>query len=134
MHRLQQSFKKEENNGENQEQHEDVLAQNCWDQGTLQCRRGNYTDAFTSFRRALDSRVKLFDYTAALESHKRALDIGIKLFGEEHPETANSYHEVGVTQHSLSDYTAALESNKRDLDIRIKLLGEEHPKTADSYH
>ena len=64
---------------------------------------------------------------------KRALDIRIKLFGEEHPMTADSYHSLGVTQHSLSDYTAALESAKRALDIRIKLFGEEHPMTADSY-
>ena len=72
-------------------------------------------------------------YTAALESAKRALDIRIKLFGEEHPMTADSYHNIGATQHSLSDYTAALESAKCALDIRIKLFGEEHPKTADSY-
>ena len=62
-----------------------------------------------------------------------ALHIRIKLFGEEHPETADSYHSVAVTQHSLSDYSAALESAKRALDIRIKLFGEEHPETADSY-
>ena len=153
---LQQSVKTEENHGENQEKHEDALAQSYWEKGDFQCRRGNLTDAITSFRRALDSRVKLFgeehyktaesyhsvgvtqhslsDYTAALESAKRALDIRIKLFGEEHPETADSFHSVGVTQHSLGDYTSALESKKRALDIRIKLFGEEHPKTADSYH
>ena len=57
----------------------------------------------------------------------RALDIRIKLFGEEHPKTADSYHSIGVTQHTLIDYTAAL-------DIRIKLFGKEHPKTAESHH
>jgi len=56
------------------------------------------------------------------------------LFGEEHPNTAESYHLVGVTQHSLGDYTAALESKKRALDITIKLFGEERPNTAASYH
>ena len=153
---LQQSVKREENTGENQEQHEDALAKSYLDQGIIQYRRGNFTDAIASFRRALDNRVKLFgeehyktaesyhsvgvtqhslsDYTAALESVKRALDIRIKLFGEEHPKTADSYHSVGVTQHSMSDYTAALESKKRALDIRIKLFGEENSETADSYH
>ena len=48
--------------------------------------------------------------------------------------TADSYHSVGVTKHSLGNYTAALESHRRALDIRIKSFGEEHPKTADSYH
>ena len=49
-------------------------------------------------------------------------------------KTADSYHLIGVTQHSLSDYTAALESKKRALDIRIKLFGKEHPETADIYY
>ena len=75
----------------------------------------------------------LSDYTAALESAKRALDIRIKFFGEEHSETAESYHLVGIIQHSLSDYTAAFESAKRDFDIRTKLFGEEHSETAESY-
>ena len=41
-------------------------------------------------------------------------------------KTADSYHSVGVTQHSLGNYTAALDSEKRALNIRIKLCGEEH--------
>ena len=153
---LQQRNEREENNSESQEHHEEALAQNYWDQGNIQGRRDNYTEAITSFTRALDMRLQLFgedhpktadsyhsvgvtqhslsDYIAALESKKRALDIRFKLFGEDHAETANSYHSVGVTQHSLSDYTAALESAKRALDIRIKLFDDDHPETADCCH
>ena len=153
---LQQNEKGKETNAESQERHEEALAQNYMELGHIQCEKGNYTEATTSFTRARDMRIKLFgeehsktadsyhlvavtqhslsDYIAALESAKRALGIRIKLFGEEHSETADSYHEVGVIQHSLSDYTAALESKKRALEIRIKLFGEEHSKTADSYH
>jgi len=153
---LQQSDEKKDKNGKSQEQQEKALAKNYFDLGNIQYRKGNYTEATTSFTRSLNIRIKLFgeehsetadsyhllgatqhclsDYTAALESYKRALDIRIKLFGEEHPETADSYHSLGVTQHCLSDYTAALESDKRALDIRIKLFGEQHPETADSYH
>ena len=90
------------------------LAQNYWGLDNIQFEGINYAEAVTLF--------------------KRAPQIIIKLFGEEHSKTADSYHLVGVTQHSLSDYTAALESRKRALDIRIKLFGEEHYKTADSYH
>ena len=153
---VQQSNEREENNSESQEQHEEALAQNYWDQGNIQRRRGNHTEAITSFTRALDMRLQLFgedhpktadsyhsvgltqhslsDYIAALESKKRALDIRIKYFGVDHPKTADSYHSVGVTKHSLSDYTAAIELAKRALDIRIKLFGEDHPDTADSYY
>ena len=153
---LQRNDKTKETDGESQERHEEALAQNYMELGYIQCGKGNYTEAITSFTRALEMRIKLFgkehpktadsyhsvgvtqhslgDYSAALESKKRALDIRIKLFGEEHQESAESYHSVGVTQHSLMDYTSALESEKRALDIRIKLFGEEHPITANSYH
>ena len=55
------------------------------------------------------------------ESKKRALAITLKLFGEEHSNTANSYHELGVTQHSQGDYAAAAESARRALAIRLKI-------------
>ena len=152
---LQRNDKRKETNGERQKRHEEALAQNYMELGYSQCGKGNYTEAITSFTRALNMRINLFgeehsktadsyhevgvtqhlrgNNTAALESAKRALDIRIKLFGEEHPETADSYHSVGVKQHSLRDYTAALESAKRALDIRIKLFGEEHSETAESH-
>ena len=44
----------------------------------------------------------------------------IKLFGEEHESTADSYRELGVTQHQMKDYKAALQSKQRALAIRIK--------------
>ena len=56
------------------------------------------------------------------------------MFGEENFKTAESYHSVGVAQHSLGYLTTALESHKRALEIRVKLLGEKHSETADSYH
>ena len=70
---------------------------------------------------------------SALQPHERALDITVKLFGEEHPDTAQSYSALGVTQHALGNFSSALQSNQRALDIRVKLFGEEHPDTAQSY-
>ena len=75
----------------------------------------------------------MHDYKAALYSHKRALAIRIKLFGEEHESTADSYRELGVTQHQILDYKAALQSHQRALDMHIKLFGKENQSTADSY-
>ena len=57
----------------------------------------------------------------------------VKLFGEEHPDTAQSYFNLGVTQHALGNLSSALQSKQRALDIRVKLFGEEHPDTAQSY-
>ena len=70
---------------------------------------------------------------AGLQSFQRALDIRVKLFGEEHPDTAECYFSIGVTQHALGDFLSALESKQRALDIRVKLYGEEHPDTAELY-
>ena len=58
----------------------------------------------------------------------------IKLFGEDHASTAESYHSLGVTQHSFGDFSSALQSDQRALDVRIKLFGEDHAITAESYH
>ena len=74
------------------------------------------------------------NHVEAFESEKRALNIRLKVLGEEHSQTAHSYHSLGATQHSLGDFVSALESNKRALNIRLKVLGEEHSETADSYH
>ena len=71
--------------------------------------------------------------SSALQSKQRALDIRVKLFGEEHPDTAQSYLTLGVTQYALGNISSALQSNQRALDIRVKLFGEEHPDTAQSY-
>ena len=152
---LQFSMREKQNTTVSREQHEEALAQNYLDQAAIQHRRGNYSEALNSKKRALNIRLRLFcekhpktansfyevgvtqhclgDYIHALESKKCALDIRRRLFGEEHSETADSYHSVGVTQHSLGDYISALESKTRALDIRRKLFGE-HKMTANSYH
>lgn len=51
------------------------------------------------------------------------------LSGEEHPNAAQSYFSIGVTQHA-GDVLSALQSVQRALDIRVKLFGKEHPDTA----
>ena len=53
--------------------------------------------------------------------------------GEERERTADSFRDLGETQHQVYDYNTALQSHKRALAIRIKLFGEEHERTADSY-
>ena len=70
------------------------------------------------------------DFTSAIQSDQRALDIRLKLFGEEHSNTANSYHSFGVTQHEHGDFTSAIQSQQRAIDSRLKLFGEEHSSTG----
>ena len=54
----------------------------------------------------------LGDYTLATESHKQALNIRQKVLGEDQKNTAESYHELGLTQDVLRDYTSATESQQ----------------------
>ena len=52
---------------------------------------------------------------------------------EKNTHPTNSYHSLGITQHSLRDFNAALDSKQHALNIRLKLFGENHASTADSY-
>ena len=47
--------------------------------------------------------------------------------------TADSYGDLGVTQHQLGGYTSDLQSHQHALHVRRKLSGEKHARTADSY-
>ena len=73
------------------------------------------------------------NYSGAIQSFQRALDVAIGLFGEEHPDTAECYFSIGVTQHALGNFSSARQSTQRGLDItRRRLFGEEHRDTAES--
>ena len=48
------------------------------------------------------------NHVEALESEKSALDIRLKVLGEEHLQTASSYHSLAATQHSLGDFSQPL--------------------------
>ena len=71
--------------------------------------------------------------SGALQSRQRATDIAIERFGAEHPNTADSYHTLGITQHLLGDFTSALRSLQKALNIRQVVLGNDHLGTADIY-
>ena len=79
-------------------------------------------------------KYQLLHYRSALESHLRALTVTRKLYGEDHARTADSYHQLGITQRDLRDLPSAIDSHQRALNITRKLFGEEHPRTADNYH
>ena len=73
-------------------------------------------------------------YSEAFKAQQQVLGLSISLEEEEHANTADSYHGLGVTHHSLGDLKAAIDSLQHALEIRLKLFGEEHASTADSYH
>lgn len=127
-----------------------------WLQGYPPFHRGQYRVAHDWVKRALDlHRGKrlpdeeleanlLDDYAASLMAaggdlnealHKatEALEIRRRVLGEEHPDTATSWSNVGGAYGALGRYGKALEYSQRALEIRCRVLGEEHPATATSW-
>ena len=70
----------------------------------------------------------------ALEFEKKALDIQLVLFGENHPDVATSYNNIGFTYGELGDNQKKLEYEEKALKIRVSLFGSIHPDVADSYN
>jgi tetratricopeptide (TPR) repeat protein len=54
--------------------------------------------------------------------------------GKDHPDTAQSYNNIGLVYYNQEDYAKALEYYQEALDIQEKVLGKEHPHTATSYN
>ena len=77
---------------------------------------------------------KICHYQQALTSYTEALKIQKKLVGEQHPDTAKSYNEMGLTYYMLGKYSSALEYFKKALDIRQSILKVDHPDIATSYN
>lgn len=70
----------------------------------------------------------------ALEYEEKALDIRLSLFGNEHPDTADSYNNIGGTYAGLGNHQRALEYQEKAFEIRLNIFGEKHPDTATSYN
>jgi len=66
----------------------------------------------------------------ALEYHLKALDIRKLIYGENRPEVAISYMNIGSAYYSQGDETKALEYYMKSLDIRKAIYGENHPDVA----
>ena len=57
-----------------------------------------------------------------------------RVLGMEHPDTATTYNDIGLTFKKQGDYLKALEYYFKAVDIRKKILGKEHLDTATSYN
>jgi tetratricopeptide (TPR) repeat protein len=68
-------------------------------------------------------------YDEARQFHERALAVREKVYGEEHPSTANSLNNLGITLHEQGKHDEARRYYERALAIYEKIHGEEHPVT-----
>ncbi|MCC8076549.1 MAG: tetratricopeptide repeat protein [Clostridiales bacterium] len=84
--------------------------------------------------KGIDSVIEEFQECAILQSisgryHKDALDIRLKVLGENHPDTANSYNDLGVVYVRQGKYDEAVELFLKAWKIWQEKLGPEHPHT-----
>ena len=56
------------------------------------------------------------------------------MFGENHPDVAESYNNIGNVFRILNDYVRASEYLQHALDIRKQVFGEAHHYVAESYN
>lgn len=74
------------------------------------------------------------DYTEALDYGLKALSIREKVLGQEHPDTATAYNNIGGVYYAMGDYPQALIYYQQALTICEKVLGKEHIDTATPYN
>jgi CHAT domain-containing protein len=73
-------------------------------------------------------------YAKALPLWQERLKWCRQVLGEEHPDTAQSYHNVAFDLNAQGQYAEAGPLYQKALDICRKTLGEDHPHTATSYN
>jgi len=73
-------------------------------------------------------------YVASQLLLEKALRISERLFGDDHPETAKSYHNLATNLDARGKHATAQPLLEKALEIRLRLLGEDHPETAKSYN
>ncbi|MBA4348538.1 MAG: kinesin [Thermodesulfovibrio sp.] len=71
-------------------------------------------------------------YNEAINYIKMSLDIVEKALGIEHPDVAESLHNLAVLYRLTSRYSEAEPLHKRSLEIYEKTLGKDHPDVATS--
>jgi tetratricopeptide (TPR) repeat protein len=72
----------------------------------------------------------------AVELHycENSLAIRLKTLGDEHPDVAFSYNNIGSIWKRKGKFDKALEFYEKSLVIRLKVHGDQHPSTCASYN
>ena len=73
-------------------------------------------------------------YEDCLRVRTELLKLKSSVFGENHPDVASSYNNIGIVYYAMGDYSKALEYYEKDLKIGLSVLGENHPDVAKSYN
>ena len=67
--------------------------------------------------------------TKAIEYLEKSLVIDLKVFGDQHPNVAIDYNNLGLAYSALSDANKAIEYLEKSLEVLITIYGKDHPST-----
>ena len=56
----------------------------------------------------------------------------IEVHGQDHPDVATSYNNIGLVHESLGDFEKALFHHEKALEIRTRAFGQDHRDVASS--
>lgn len=74
------------------------------------------------------------NYIKALEYSRKALEIKLIIYyGEQHPDVATSYNNIGFIYKSLKDYPKALDYFEKALELKKIIFGDCHQEVASNY-
>ena len=62
------------------------------------------------------------------------MQIQIKAYGDNHPDAAASYNNLGIVYIDLGNKSFALKYHEKALQIKNKIYGDNHPDVAGSYN
>ncbi len=96
----------------------------------------SYNNLGTAYDSIIDNNSQQFksNKDKSLIYHNNALKIRLKIYGENHPDVAYSYNNIGVVYSSLGSFKETLENFEKALNIRLEVHGRTHPDVAKSYN
>ena len=69
------------------------------------------------------------EYSRAIEYFEKGLAIYLKVYGDQHPNVAIAYNNIGGVYDSQGEYSRAIEYYEKALAIFTSVLGDDHPNT-----
>ena len=69
----------------------------------------------------------------ALDYYNKSLSIRLNCFGEDHPDVADSYNDIGNLYKDNGEFHKVLNLFNKSLRIRLNFLGENHIDSAGSF-
>lgn len=69
------------------------------------------------------------DYDKVMNYNQLGLRQSLQQYGEEHPELASSYYNIGIVFYDQKNFEKAIENYNKALPLREGTYGKEHPQT-----